>query len=191
MNTKAEQVFNELVEKFKKEAMSAVNESIATIHGDLLPYINVDTETNARYRAVDMVSKILVGDFEFDDNYVKVDGWIICRINDFNYNKIVDVLAAKAGDAAKDAKIARLEAQIKDMYAGRIDMHIKIEWMGVDCIADYWVEDGVAIVDGILIGKQHIYMFEASNAVSDEIHALVDAARRGYVDDTMYFGEEI
>ena len=70
-------------------------------------------------------------------------------------------------------------------------MNIKIEWMGVDCIASYDIEDGEAIVSNVEIGGESFDMLEASMAVSGEIHALVDAARRGYVDDTHYFGEQI
>ena len=115
MNTKTEMMFNELVEKFKVEAHKAIEESVHSVQGDLLPFINEDTESNVNHRAIELVSKIIVGDFEFKDNYIRVDGWSIGHVNDFNYNKLVDVLAAKAGDAAKDAKIANLEQQIKHM----------------------------------------------------------------------------
>ena len=70
-------------------------------------------------------------------------------------------------------------------------MSIKINWMGIECTANYEVEDGENIVSSVEIGDESFDMYNASMAVNDEIHVLVDSAVSGYVDDTNYFGEQI
>ena len=63
--------------------------------------------------------------------------------------------------------------------------------MGIECTANYEVEDGENIVSSVEIGDESFDMYNASMAVNDEIHALVDSAVSGYVDKTNYFGEQI
>ena len=63
--------------------------------------------------------------------------------------------------------------------------------MGIECTANYEVEDGENIVSSVEIGDQVIRIEDVSMAVSDEIHVLVDSAVSGYVDDANYFGEQI
>ena len=63
--------------------------------------------------------------------------------------------------------------------------------MGIECTANYEVEDGENIVSSVEIGDQVIRIEDVSMAVSDEIHVLVDSAVSGYVDNTNYFGEQI
>ena len=70
-------------------------------------------------------------------------------------------------------------------------MSIKINWMGMECTANYEVENGENIVSSVEIGDESFDMYNASMAVNDEIHALVDSAVSGYVDNTNYFGEQI
>ena len=113
----AETVYEELLDQFKADVLRAVTDAHAKIQGDLLPYVNDDTESNARYRAVDIVKLIMAGDFVEEDCKIKVNGWTIDTLTSFDHNKLVDVLAAKAGDKAKDLKIERLERQIEEFYA--------------------------------------------------------------------------
>ena len=113
----AETIYKELLDQFKIDALKAVEEAHAKIQGDLLPYANDDTEHNSLYRAGEMVRSIIQGDFEVDGNKIKVDGWTIDIMTNFDHNKLVDVLAAKAGDKAKDLKIERLERLLADSYS--------------------------------------------------------------------------
>lgn len=112
----AEKLFNELVEKFKVDAQKAVDEAIDSVHGDLVPYINEDTEHNAAYRARDIVRSIVSdnGRCELDGDSIQFDGWSI-PMTSFDYDRFVDKLASVAGDKAKDLKIERLERQISEM----------------------------------------------------------------------------
>lgn len=74
-------------------------------------------------------------------------------------------------------------------------MIVNFEWMAVDCVATCQLEDGEIIVESVLFGKETFYMDDASTAVSDEIHALVDEARdkdaTDYTDNTAHFGEDL
>ena len=93
----AETIFTELVEQFKIDVENATKEALDKIHDDMVPYLNDDTENNARYRAVDIVRSIMRGDFDMEGDHITVD-----------------ILSAKAGDVAKDKKIERLERQLKE-----------------------------------------------------------------------------
>lgn len=111
----AENKFNEIVEKFKAEAMAAIENSMSEIHSDMVPYLNEDTESNARYRAANIVQAILRGDFEFDGSNIKVNGWVIDRLTSFDYDALVQKIALVAGDKAKDLRIQQLERQIAEL----------------------------------------------------------------------------
>lgn len=119
----ANKIYTQLVEQFKIDVESATRDALDKIHSEMVPYLNDDTESNARHRAVKIVQKILIGNFEVEDDKIKVDGWVIDRLTDFDYNKIVDVLSAKAGDVAKDMKIERLERNIKDYEQSHWNSH--------------------------------------------------------------------
>lgn len=119
----ADRIYTQMVEQFKIDVESAARDALDKIHSEMVPYLNDDTDSNARYRAVEIVQKILIGNFEVEDDEIKVDGWVIDRLTDFNYNKLVDVLSAKAGDVAKDKKIERLEMLIKEYEQARWGIH--------------------------------------------------------------------
>jgi hypothetical protein len=110
----AETTYSRLVEQFKVDVENATKDALEKIHSEMVPYLNDDTESNARYRAVDIVKAIIRGEFEIEGNYITVDGWHIVGLSDLNYDKMVDILSAKAGDIAKDKKIERLERTIKE-----------------------------------------------------------------------------
>jgi hypothetical protein len=119
----ANKIYTNLVEQFKIDVENATRDALDKIHSEMVPYLNDDTDSNAIYRAVEIVQKILIGNFEVEDGKIKVDGWTICRLTDFDYDKLVDILSAKAGDAAKDKKIERLERNIKDYEQARWGLH--------------------------------------------------------------------
>ena len=110
-----ETIYTNLMNKFKEDLKLALDEAHADLYGTMIPHVAEDTQHNSGYRAAEMVRSIMIGDFELKDNHIYVDGLTVGVINDFNYNKLVDVLAAVAGDAAKDAKIKNLETEIKEL----------------------------------------------------------------------------
>ena len=119
MNTKTENAYTELMAKFKVDCASILEEAHADLYGEMLPFVDGDTESNAGHRAREIVRRIIIGDFELKDSCIYVDGYSIGHINAFGYNKLVDTLAEVAGDAAKDAKIKRLENEIDHLLSIR------------------------------------------------------------------------
>ena len=118
MSNDAEAKFNEIVADFKKAIESAVNESLDRIHGEMVPYLNDDTENNAIYRAVDLVESIMSGDFSIDGKgVIKVNGWSVQHLTSFNHDKLVDKLAERCSDIAAQKKIERLEEQLKEAWS--------------------------------------------------------------------------
>ncbi len=112
--------FTELTNQFKKEAHRILEESISTIQGDYLPYLESDTQANVEYRTLDAIEKLISGNFTTnevgDTLMIKVSDHITISLDSEPWNKAVDVLAAKFGDTAKDMKIARLERELKESY---------------------------------------------------------------------------
>ena len=120
MESQTETKFNKIVDEFRREARKvleeALDESLNAIHSEMLPYVTADTESNAIYRAADIVKSIISGNIEIDGDKVKVnqDGFYFVMTN-YEYDSVVDNLAKVAGDRAKDLKIERLEARIKEL----------------------------------------------------------------------------
>jgi organic radical activating enzyme len=111
MNT--EQKFTEIVEKFKKEAIAIVTETITDLHCEWLPYVESDTEQNVNCRSQEVMQKIIEGNFTIDNNVIIVpSNNINCRINiptigwhTTMLNNIVKSMPA----CPKDLKIKNLE----------------------------------------------------------------------------------
>jgi hypothetical protein len=116
----AELKFNAIVEQFKEQVKEVTQEAIISIHSEMVPYLNEDTENNARYRASDIINSLLRGDgkCELDGDYIKFNGWSV-SISSSDHDNLVDKLAAVAGDKAKDLKIERLERQLNDLHCNR------------------------------------------------------------------------
>ena len=112
----AELKFNEIVEQFKESTKNAMQDALDSIHSEMVPYLNEDTEHNARYRANDIVNSLLRGNgkCELDGDLIKFDGWNISLSNS-DHDRLVEKLALVAGDKAKDLKIERLERQLKEV----------------------------------------------------------------------------
>lgn len=111
----AETKYKEIVKQLEQQLEKSIDEACSRIHSEIVPYINDDTEFNAVFRANDIVTSIIQGNFTVsDDGLIECDGWRLQMTSD-QYDKAVDALAAKAGDPAKDAKIARLEKTIEDL----------------------------------------------------------------------------
>lgn len=114
----AETKYQEITQKMHEGIEKSIREACERIHSEIIPYINDDTEFNAAHRAGDIVNSIIKGEFEVSDSGdITCQGWRL-RLTSSDYDKAVDALASKAGDAAKDKKIERLENRIKEMSEG-------------------------------------------------------------------------
>jgi hypothetical protein len=118
MMMNAETKFKKIVEDLNKDFAAAYSAAIDKIHSEIMPYVNDDTEHNAIYRASDIVSAILSGNYEVEGDKIKCMGWVT-TINSNMHNKLVDSLAERCSDIAAQKKIERLEQQIKMMESGQ------------------------------------------------------------------------
>ena len=110
-----ETTYRKLMETFKADMAAALDQAHSEMYGSMLPFLTDDTEANAIHRACELLHKIVIGEFEFDGKSLEVDGHSFGSIGEFTHSKIVDVIASVAGDAAKDAKIKRLEEQVAEL----------------------------------------------------------------------------
>ena len=110
----AEDKFNSIVSEFKAEVEKSVTVALESIHSEMVPYLNDDTEFNAIYRARDIVKNIIDGRFDVEDGEI-VCGFFSTKLTSNDYDRLVDSLAARLSDKAKDLKIERLERQIKEL----------------------------------------------------------------------------
>ena len=113
--------FIELSKGLQKQIHALVEESLADIHSQLIPYLYEDTDSNVRFRTNDVINQLIRGDFTVNDIdggiYVKANEYITIRLSSSDWDKAVDVLASRTSDKAKDLKIERLERQLKESYA--------------------------------------------------------------------------
>lgn len=111
----AEDKFNKIVEEFKIKTEQFARDAIDSIHSEMLPYVNDDTESNAMHRANDIVSGILSGNYHLADNKISCQGWTTV-LTDNDHDRLVNKLADKCSDEAAKQKIARLERQLEESY---------------------------------------------------------------------------
>jgi hypothetical protein len=57
----AESKYQEIIKQFNLDVEHVVREACDKVHSDIIPYINDDTDSNAIYRANNIVSSILRG----------------------------------------------------------------------------------------------------------------------------------
>lgn len=112
----AEDKFNEIVLKFKTEINNYTEDAISSIHSEMLPYVNDDTENNAIYRAHDIVSNMLSGNFTLDGDNIICCGWNT-KLTSNDHDRLVNKLAEKCADEAMKKKVERLERQLKEAYS--------------------------------------------------------------------------
>lgn len=110
----AETKYQEIAKQMNEQIEQSIRDACDRVHSEIIPYINDDTEFNAVYRANDIVSSVISGDFDVsDDGVITCHGWRL-QLTDNDYDRAVDALASKAGDVAKDKKIERLERQLME-----------------------------------------------------------------------------
>ena len=111
----AETKYKELMDRFNSDITDAVKTAAESIHSDIIPFINDDTEYNAVYRASDIVNNILRGNFEVIGDKIHCNGWNTQLTSNY-HDKLVDKLAESTSDKAKDLIIERLKEQLKDAH---------------------------------------------------------------------------
>ena len=113
-----EEKYTEMMERFKKDALAAVNVSIDRIHCDIAPHLDSDTDSNVCFQTSEVVTSILRGGFtRVDENTVEAHGYsgVSVRVNmtDLQYDNIRKTLLAAMPACPKDLEIQSLKDQLK------------------------------------------------------------------------------
>ena len=113
-----EEKYAEMMERFKKDALAAVDEAINTIHCDMAPHIDTDTDANVSIQASEIVTGILSGGFtRVDENTVEAHGHsgvsVRVTMTDSDYDNIRKTLLAAMPACPKDLEIQSLKDQLK------------------------------------------------------------------------------
>jgi len=114
----AKDKFDSIVNEFKSQVEDAARDALNSIHSEMVPYLNDDTENNAIYRAHDIVSSMLSGNFTLDDDQIICDGWKT-KLTSNDHDRLVNKLAEKCADVAMIKKVERLEQQLKEAYKSK------------------------------------------------------------------------
>ena len=113
-----EEKYTEMMERFKKDAYTAVDEAINTIHCEMAPHLDSDTDSNVCFQTSEVVTSILRGGFtRVDENTVEAHGYsgVSVRVNmtDSQYDNIRKNLLEAMPACPKDLEIQSLKDQLK------------------------------------------------------------------------------
>jgi len=113
-----EEKYNEMMERFKKDAYTAVDEAINTIHCEMAPHINDDTDANVSCQSSEIVTGILSGNFQRVDeqticasSHSGISVFITMTTNE--YDNIRKNLLSAMPACPKDLEIQSLKDQLK------------------------------------------------------------------------------
>jgi len=113
-----EEKYTEMMERFKKDAYTAVDEAINTIHCDMAPHLDNDTESNVSIQASEIVTGILSGKFNrVDDQTIRASSYngisVLITMTTNEYDNIRKNLLSAMQDCPKDLEIQSLKDQLK------------------------------------------------------------------------------
>ena len=115
---KIERRIQEYAGMIRKQAV----ELLQDIEVEVMPYVEEDTICNAMIQAEDIVKNILNGRFQWDGDYILIEGVremtprISMKFNQSMWDAMRDNLIERMPACPKDAKIAALEDELKRAY---------------------------------------------------------------------------
>lgn len=118
---KVERKIQEFAGMIRKQAV----ELLQDIEVEVMPYVEDDTIGNAMIQAEDIVKNILEGRFQWDGDYIVIEGMreltprICIRFNQSQWDMLRDKLIERMPACPKDAKIAALEDELECVYGRR------------------------------------------------------------------------
>ena len=113
-----EEKYTEMMERFKKDAYTAVDEAISTIHCEMAPHLDTDTDGNVSHQASEIVTEILSGNFQrVDDQTVCASGHsgisVFITMTTAEYDNIRKNLLSMMQACPKDLEIQSLREQLQ------------------------------------------------------------------------------
>jgi len=113
-----EEKYTEMMDRFRADACTAVDEAIHTIHCDFAPHLDTDTDANVSHQAGELIKGILGGEFErVDENAVMVSGHsgisVLITMTTAEYDNIRKNLVDAMPACPKDLEIQSLKDQLQ------------------------------------------------------------------------------
>ena len=113
-----EEKYTEMIKRFKKDAYTAVDEAINTIHCAMAPHLDNDTEFNVSIQASEIVTGILSGKFNrVDDQTIRASSYngisVLITMTTNEYDNIRKNLLSAMQACPKDLEIQSLKDQLK------------------------------------------------------------------------------
>ena len=113
-----EEKYTEMMDRFRADAYTAVDEAIHTIHCDFAPHLDTDTDANVSHQAGELIKGILGGEFErVDENAVMVSGHsgisVLITMTTAEYDNIRKNLVDAMPACPKDLEIQSLREQLQ------------------------------------------------------------------------------
>jgi len=116
-----EEKYTEMMERFKKDAYMAVDEAFDTIHCDMAPHLDTDTDANVSFQASEIVTGILSG------NFTRVDDQTVCASSHSGISVFITMTTAEYDNirknlidampaCPKDLEIQSLKDQLSRAY---------------------------------------------------------------------------
>ena len=113
-----EEKYTEMMDRFRADACTAVDEAIHTIHCDFAPHLDTDTDANVSCQASEIVTEILSGNFQrVDDQTVCASGhsgiYVFITMTTAEYDNIRKNLLSMMQACPKDLEIQSLKEQLQ------------------------------------------------------------------------------
>ena len=116
-----EEKYTEMMERFKEDAYTAVDEAINTIHCDMAPHIDTDTDANVSIQASEIVTGILSGNFK------RVDEQTICA-SSHNGISVFITMTTNEYDNIRKNLLEAMPACPKDLEIQSLKDQLKRAW---------------------------------------------------------------
>ena len=113
-----EEKYTEMMDRFRADAYTAVDEAIHTIYCDFAPHLDTDTDANVSCQASEIVTEILSGNFQrVDDQTVCASGHsgisVFITMTTAEYDNIRKNLLSMMQACPKDLEIQSLKEQLQ------------------------------------------------------------------------------
>ena len=116
-----EEKYTEMMSRFKKDAYTAVDEAIDTIHCDMAPHLDTDTDLNARYQASEIITGILGGNFQ------RVDDQTVCASSHSGISVFITMTTAEYDNIRKNL-VDAMPACPKDLEIQSLKEQLQRAW---------------------------------------------------------------
>jgi len=116
-----EEKYIEMMERFRGDAYTAVDEAIHTIHCDFAPHLDTDTDANVSCQASEIVTGILSG------NFTRVDDQTVCASGHSGISVFITMTTAEYDNIRKNL-VDAMPACPKDLEIKSLSEQLQRAW---------------------------------------------------------------